>query len=107
MLRELRTRTHVVVFCPADEYAQTSAYYTYYPESEAFVGAWQSDDAALVIDHMEGEQSLFRCVVTRLAEDGRTGTMWSYDNCAYDDIGMALSSFEVGVKSDISLDENG
>ena len=80
--------------------------YTYYPESEAYVGTWYVDDAILEIEHMPGEQALFRCVVTRYAPDQTSAVRWAYDNCSYDDIGMALSSFEIGVKTELTFDEN-
>ena len=80
--------------------------YTYYPESEAYVGTWYVDGIILEIEHMPEEQALFRCVVTEYAPDQTSAVRWAYDNCAYDDIGMALSSFEVGVKTELTLDEN-
>lgn len=79
---------------------------SYFPESEAFVGTWCMDDYILEIDHMEEDYSLFYCVVSQYNDDGKTGTRWIYDGCAYDDIGKALSSEEIGHKFIFVMDEN-
>ena len=81
--------------------------YTYYPESEAYAGAWCAEGYTLDILHRDDDNALFVCVVTQYNADGRTGTRWSYDACAYDDVGAALSSLEIGVKSAIELDDAG
>ena len=79
--------------------------YTYYPESEASVGTWYVDDYILEINHMDGAKTLFNCTVTRYDADGVTGERWSYDYCAYDDIGNALSCEQTGVKTNLTFDE--
>lgn len=80
--------------------------FTYYPESEEYADIWTTEDYILEIDHEEGDKALFRCTVSRYGEDG-TGEQWVYGGCAYDDIGKALSSFEVGVYAPITLDDEG
>ena len=86
--------------------AQAEGDFTYYPESEEYVGTWYTEDYILEIDHEDGQEALFSCVVTRYGEDG-AGEQWSYGGCAYDDVGKALSSFQVGVMSEIALDDEG
>ena len=81
--------------------------YTYYPESEEYVGIWVSGDYTLEISHMEADRALFRCVVTRRGPDAATGERWVYDGCSYDDVGEALASVEIGVKSEVVFDESG
>ena len=81
--------------------------YTYYPESEAFVGLWKAENCQVEIVHMLDDYALYDCIVTRYNEDGRTGTCWIYDACAYDDIGEALTSMEIGMKFTFEEDENG
>ena len=80
--------------------------FTYFPESEEYVGTWFTEDYILEIDHEDGQKALFSCVVTRYGEDG-TGEQWSYGGCAYDDVGKALSSFQVGVMAELALDDEG
>ena len=80
--------------------------YTYFPESEEYVGTWYADDAILEIVHMDDDYNLFTCVVTKYASE-REGVRWIYDDCSYDDVGRALSSFEIGAKFDVRFDENG
>ena len=81
--------------------------YTYYPESEAYVGTWRVDDYVLEIVHMTDDYNLYNCIVTRYDPDGRTGERWIYDACAYDDVGCALSSLEIGMRFNIVLDDAG
>ena len=85
-------------------FAETESYYTYYPESEAYVGTWYVDDYILTIDHEEDDAALFDCVVTRYDSDGATGEEWIINECAYDDVGCALSSVEIGQKYDLVFD---
>lgn len=80
--------------------------YTYYPESEAYVGNWASGDFALKIAHSEEDYNLFCCAVTRMDADGKTGECWVYDSCGYDDIGRALSCEMIGIHSNITVDED-
>ena len=79
--------------------------YTYFPESEEYVGTWYVDDYIMEIAHMENEANLFRCVVTQYAED-REGVRWTYEGCSYDDVGKALASLEIGVKINVVFDED-
>lgn len=79
--------------------------YTYFPESEEYVGTWFVDDYILEITHMENEASLFRCVVTQYTE-ARKGVCWTYEDCSYDDVGKALASLEIGVKINVVFDED-
>ena len=76
------------------------------PEGEAYVGLWAVDDYILEILPADTDAALFDCVVTRYGQDG-TGDCWSYTGCAYDDVGRALSSLEVGVHAAIALDDEG
>ncbi len=80
--------------------------YTYYPESEAYAGAWYADDCVLEIAHMDEDYNLFSCVVTQYDGEGE-GTRWVYDGCAYDDVGRALSSLETGDKFRVRFDGSG
>lgn len=84
----------------------TGSAYTYFPESEACVGTWRTGNYVLTIAHSHADPALFNCVITQYTDD-RTGVRWSYADCAYDDIGCALSSFEIGFKSDVTFDEAG
>ena len=81
--------------------------YTYYPESEACVGTWYVDDYILEIAHNAEDYNVYTCVVTQYGADGRTGVRWSYDVAAYDDIGRALSTVEIGVKANLTFDDFG
>ena len=80
--------------------------YTYFPESEEYVGIWYVDDYILEIDHTDADYNLFSCIVTQYAEDGN-GVRWIYDSCSYDDVGQALASFETGRKFDVTFDDFG
>ena len=78
----------------------------YYPEIEAFVGTWAVDDMILEIVHMTDDDALLNCIVTQYTED-HAGVRWIYDSCAYDDVGNALTSREIGAKFDFTEDEFG
>ena len=81
--------------------------YTYYPESEEYVGLWLAgDDCELEICHMDDDYNLFNCIVTRYTGENE-GVRWIYDACAYDDVGKALASLEIGQKLAITLDGDG
>ena len=85
----------------------TESDYTYYPESEDFVGEWYAGDYELEIVHMLDDYTLFSCIVSRYDADGINGERWIYDTCAYDGIGEALTDPGTGMRFTIVLDENG
>ena len=93
----------VLVFTAA---AVSESDYTYFPESEAYVGFWRSGDAELEIVHMLDDYNLFTCVVTEMTSASE-GIRWIYDNCSYDDAGAALSSSGIGMKLSIVVDDAG
>ena len=99
----LMTLALLVCACAAAD----SADYTYYPQSEDCVGTWYTGEYIAEIEHMDGEQALFHCVVTRYDADDETGERWMYDNCAYDDISNAMSSVQIGIYATIVRDEDG
>ena len=78
--------------------------YTYYPELEDFVGTWHVDDYILEIVHSDDDYNVLNCVVTRYDAGGKTGTRWIYDACAYDDVGNALASVEIGHRLECGFD---
>ena len=86
-------------------FAEAQSDYTYYPESEAYVGTWYVDDYILEIDHEDEDTALFDCVVTRYDMDGATGEQWIYPECAYDDVGCALSNVEISQKFDLTFED--
>ncbi len=99
-----------VVFARADsgDAEDTEAWesdYTYFPESEEYVGLWRSGDWELEIVHMTDDYNLFNCIVTHYTGE-HEGVRWIYDACSYDDVGMALSSLEIGMKFNIVLDDD-
>lgn len=96
--------TLALLICGLSAMAQSD--YTYFPESEEYTGTWYADDTILEIVHMDDDYNLFSCVVTRYASE-QEGVRWIYDSCAYDDVGKALASFEIGAKFDVRFDENG
>ncbi len=93
-----------LLLCGAAAMAESN--YAYFPESEEYVGTWYVDDAILEIVHMDDDYNLFTCIVTKYASE-REGIRWIYDGCAYDDVGQALASLEIGMKFDVQFDENG
>lgn len=108
-MRRFRTALTLLLaaaLCLAAFAALAESDYTYFPESERYVGSWASDDCTLLIVHMYDDYNLFNCIVTRL-DGGNKGTRWIYDACAYDDVGRALSSFELGMCFDITVDDAG
>lgn len=80
--------------------------YTYFPESEEYVGIWYVDDYILEIVHMDDDYNLFNCIVTQY-EGGNKGVRWIYDACSYDDVGKALASLEIGRKFEVTFDDFG
>jgi len=92
-----------VLMCALAAFAESD--YTYYPEIEDYVGIWYVDDYILEIVHMDDDDSLLNCIVTRYDADGRTGTRWIYDACAYDDVGNALTSMEIGHRLNCEFDD--
>ena len=96
--------TLALLLCGMAATAQSD--YTYFPESEDYVGTWYADGTILEIVHMDDDYNLFSCVVTKYASE-REGVRWIYDSCAYDDVGKALASLEIGAKFDVRFDENG
>ena len=80
--------------------------YTYFPESEEYVGTWYVDDYILEIVHSDDDYNLFNCIVTQY-ESETEGTRWIYDSCSYDDVGKALASLEIGMKFHVSFDDTG
>lgn len=80
--------------------------YTYFPESEEYVGTWYVDNTILEIVHMDDDYNLFTCVVTKYTSE-QEGVRWIYDGCSYDDVGKALASLDIGAKFDVKFDEYG
>ena len=80
--------------------------YTYFPEMEAYEGEWVSGDMHLEIVHSFDDYNVMNCVVTQMTSE-HEGVRWIYDSCSYDDVGCALSSFEIGMKLAIALDGEG
>ena len=78
--------------------------YTYFPEIEAYVGEWVSDEYTLLIVHSDDDYNVLNCIVTQMTGD-HEGVRWIYDSCSYDDVGKALSSLEIGMKFTIVLDD--
>ena len=97
MKRAMKTLVAIVLAlaCAA---ALAESDYTYYPESEDYVGDWICGDYVLSIQHAEADKNLFVCTVTHPLDD-ETVESWVYDGCAYDDIGEALSCEMIGVKT--------
>ena len=90
----------MVLVCAA---ALAESDYTYYPESEEYVGFWANEDAVLSIEHTEADYNLFYCVVSRTVNDDVT-EVWEYDGCAYDDIGKGMSCEQIGKKTVYTVD---
>ena len=80
-------------------FALAESDYTYYPESEAYVGIWVADGFTLEIVHMYDDYNLYNCNIDHVTGENE-GISWIYDACAYDDIGRALTSMEIGMKFD-------
>ena len=76
----------LVLTCAA---ALAESAYTYFPETEDYLGTWLNADGVLIIQHSEQDENLFRCTVIRHEADG-TVLCWEYDGCAYDDITAGL-----------------
>ena len=86
--------------------AEVESDYTYFPESEAYLGQWINGDYSLEITHSDKDPNLFLCVVTHtLAEDAYE--TWVYDGCAYDDIGAGLSCEMIGVRTEVRVTGDG
>ena len=81
--------------------------YTYFPESEDYVGEWVAGEYTLEIVHSKDDYNVYNCSVTRIDSNGRTGTDWLYDSCAYDDVGKALSCEMIGVQMNFTRDKSG
>ena len=92
----------VLLLCAFAALAESD--YTYYPELEDFVGTWYVDDYILEIVHSDDDYNALNCVVTKYDVDGKTGTRWIYKNCAYDDVGNALASLEIGNRLECEFD---
>ena len=73
---------------------------TYFPETEAFVGTWQVDDCVLELSHESEDPAVLSCTITQYTDDAHA-VRWFYDACVYDDIGKALSTFEIGTKTNL------
>lgn len=86
-------------------FERVSGDYTYYAQIEEYVGAWAVSDYILEIVHMDDDDALLNCVVTQYAGDHQ-GVRWIYDACSYDDVGNALSSFEIGRKLTCVFDDD-
>lgn len=71
--------------------------YTYFPESEVYVGTWVCEDYELEIAHMYDDDSLYNCVVTQTTGED-TALCWIYDGCSYDEVSQSLTSLENGMK---------
>ena len=78
----------------------------YHPEIEVYPGIWKSDDCELEIVHMMDDYALVNCNITRNLGDGK-GINWAYDACAYDEATGALISQPIGMRCDVTLDEEG
>ncbi|MBR0463686.1 MAG: hypothetical protein IJJ23_04800 [Clostridia bacterium] len=71
--------------------------YTYFPESENYLGEWISGDYFLSVGHSDKDVNLFVCAVTHLTDTGSEA--WYYDGMSYDDITAGLSCEKIGVKT--------
>lgn len=86
--------------------ALSESEYTYFPESEAYVGTWYAGDYSLEFVHMYDDYNLYSCtVVLPTGED--EGIAWIYDACSYDDVSKALTSMEIGMKFDYVVEDGG
>ena len=80
--------------------------YTYFPESELYLGTWVSGDYVLDITESAEDENLFCCWVSRNVDE-HTTELWLYDGCSYDDISAGLSCEQIGVKSILTFDDEG
>lgn len=94
-----------LLLCGASLAENPESDFTYFPESEAYVGTWIYGDYTLEIAHNETDYNVYDCVVTHFAGDGE-GEQWVYEGCSYDDISEALSCEMVGVMSTVRVDDD-
>ena len=80
--------------------------YTYFPESEAYVGTWTDGNYTLDIVHAAEDENLFCCMVSRNLDEN-SSELWLYDGCAYDDVSQGLSCEMIGVKSILTFNDEG
>ena len=76
------------------------------PAIDSYVGQWQAEGYDLEIAFNPDDASQLDCVVTHMT-DGHKGVRYSYEGCTYDDVGNAVTSLEVGVKEDVTVDDQG
>ncbi len=70
---------------------------------DAYPGEWVSDRATMeIVADGDGYD-----VSIHWAGSYNESSEWVYDGCLYDDVSGGLSSFEIGVKTDVTYGENG
>ena len=70
---------------------------------DAYMGTWAADQTTLLIEDLD---DIIYCTVRKTASDTEV-TVWSYENCTYDEVSGGLTTLETGVKTNVVVDASG